>query len=270
MNFLKTRSGWTNLAKIGLVVITGLLLILWLMNTPAGLLGKADAVGYAICHRIPERSFLIGDRPTPLCARCSGMQLGALLGFIYQLRLGKRGGMPAVKISVVLGFFLLAFAVDGLNSYIQFFPNSPALYAPQNWLRLATGTGIGIGIAALLYPVFNQTLWADYSRQPALSTWKQLGHLLLLAAILDLVILSQNPLALYPLALLSALSVLSILTLVYSIIWALVLRLENRYETPRQAWALLLAGFAAALAQISLMDAARFALTGSWNGFLLN
>ena len=44
----------------------------WLYITPPGLLGKADAVGYAICHRIDERSFHIDDRQLPLCARCTG------------------------------------------------------------------------------------------------------------------------------------------------------------------------------------------------------
>lgn len=35
---------------------------------PGGLLDKADKVGYAVCHRITIRSFLIGERQMPLCA----------------------------------------------------------------------------------------------------------------------------------------------------------------------------------------------------------
>src|SRR5450759_1456011 len=50
----------------------------WFINTPPGLLGKADAIGYAVCHRISERSFHIGSIQLPLCARCSGMYLGAV------------------------------------------------------------------------------------------------------------------------------------------------------------------------------------------------
>ena len=64
-----------------LVVTAVFLLTLgWLLNTPAGLLGKADAVGYAVCHRIDLRSFNLGERQMPLCARCTGMYLGAVLG----------------------------------------------------------------------------------------------------------------------------------------------------------------------------------------------
>ena len=55
----------------------------FLMVAPPGLLGKADALGYAVCHRIDARSFHIGTRQLPLCARCSGMYLGALLGLVF-------------------------------------------------------------------------------------------------------------------------------------------------------------------------------------------
>ena len=70
------------------------LTVVWLFLTPEGLLGKADAVGYSVCHRISVRSFHIGERPLPLCARCSGMFLGALLGLVYQAAQGKKGKMP--------------------------------------------------------------------------------------------------------------------------------------------------------------------------------
>jgi len=56
-----------SLPKKGIVVLAvGLLLLGWLLNTPEGLLGKADAVGYAVCHRIEARSFHLGERPIPL------------------------------------------------------------------------------------------------------------------------------------------------------------------------------------------------------------
>jgi hypothetical protein len=59
--------------KLLLVAALAALLIAWLSLTPPGLLGKADAVGYAVCHRIELRSFHLDGRPLPLCARCSGM-----------------------------------------------------------------------------------------------------------------------------------------------------------------------------------------------------
>jgi hypothetical protein len=195
------------------------------------------------------------------------MYLGALLGLLYQVRLGKRGGMPGLKVFALFTLFLLGFTIDGVNSYLRFFPQTPALYEPQNLLRLITGTGIGLGIAGVLLPTFNQSVWADYIPKPALSSWRQIAELLLLSVVLVLLILSENPLALYPLAILSALTVLLVLTLVYTVVWTMVLKQDNRFRSLREMWPLILAGFTTALLQIGVMDAGRFFLTGTWEGF---
>ncbi|MCL4271991.1 MAG: hypothetical protein KJZ72_20700, partial [Anaerolineales bacterium] len=36
--------------------------VAWFIIAPEGALGKLDAIGYAVCHRIDERSFQIDDR----------------------------------------------------------------------------------------------------------------------------------------------------------------------------------------------------------------
>ena len=86
----------------------------FLFITPVGLLGKADGIGYAICHRIDERSFHLFGRQLPLCARCTGEFNAAALTLLF---LGivsrKRGRMPARGILVVLAIFFVAFAIDG-------------------------------------------------------------------------------------------------------------------------------------------------------------
>jgi hypothetical protein len=33
----------------------------WLSIAPPGILGKADALGYAVCHRLDERSFHLAN-----------------------------------------------------------------------------------------------------------------------------------------------------------------------------------------------------------------
>ena len=43
--------------KILLVLAAVIIVTVWLAKTPDGLLGKADAIGYAVCHRIDARSF---------------------------------------------------------------------------------------------------------------------------------------------------------------------------------------------------------------------
>ena len=251
-------------------VLVGLLLLGWLLNTPAGLLGKADAIGYAVCHRIDLRSFHLGDRQLPLCARCTGMHLGALLGLAYQAILSRRkAGLPPRRVQVVLGLLACAFAVDGANSFLSLIPGAPSLYEPQNLLRLLTGTGMGLAIAVLLFPAFNQTAWRDWQSQPALTGFKQLGGLVALALLLDLVVLSGNPLVLYPLALLSAAGVLVELTLVYAMVAMMVFRAENLYTRLAQMLLPLTGGFGLGLLQIAALDFIRYLFTRTWDGFHL-
>lgn len=254
--------------KAPLLITIGLMLIGALLNTPEGLLGKADAIGYAVCHRIDLRSFHIGERPLPLCARCTGMYLGALLGLLYQHAINpRRSGTPARSVILVLALFVIAFAADGLNSYMTLIPIFPHLYEPNNTLRLITGSGMGIAVSAALFPAFNQTIWQDHQDEPALKNLRQLFGLLLLGAITDALVLTQNPLILYPFALISAFGVVVLLTMIYSMLWIIILRKENRYAYARQLAMPLLAGFGFALLQLILIDAGRFLLTGTWDGF---
>ena len=259
------RTGWR---WEWLAILPGAaLLVAWLYFTPSGLLGKADAIAYAVCHRILSHSFSIEGRDFPLCARCTGMYLGAVLGLIYQSIHGRRGGMPSIKVFAVLGFFLVAFGIDGVNSYLHFFPNAPSLYQPQNWLRLVTGTGVGLGLSAVVLPAFHQTMWANWNENRALGTWRQLGGLLVLAALLDGLVLTGNPVVLYPAALISSAGVVTMLTMVYCMVVVMVFKRENRYISSRQIWLPVWWGFIIAMLQIAVLDWGRFALTGTWAGF---
>jgi uncharacterized membrane protein len=112
--------------KVLIIVVFALTLTAWLLNTPPGLLGKADAIGYAVCHRIDLRSFHLGERQTPLCARCSGMYLGAMLGLIFQGFVGRRRtGTPPWKIIIPTSLLAIAFIIDGSNSFLSLFPGAP-------------------------------------------------------------------------------------------------------------------------------------------------
>jgi uncharacterized membrane protein len=259
----------TGLTLRGLLILSVVFLLSgWLINTPPGLLGKADAVGYAVCHRIDVRSFHLGERQIPLCARCSGMYLGAVLGLGLQAWLRpRRAGSPSWRVLIGLGLLAATFAVDGLNSYLHLIPGAPRLYEPQNWLRLFTGSGMGLALAGMLYPAFNQTIWARSDPRPALDSLRTLGGLVQLAGLLNLLVLTENPLLLYPLALISAAGVLLVLTMVYSLVWLMLARAEQSLENISQAWLPLLGGFGLALLQIAALDWVRYLLTGTWNGF---
>ena len=249
----------------------------WFYIAPPGLLGKADAIGYAICHRIDERSFQIGDRQLPLCARCTGEFYAAGIALIFFALVSKKqSGMPGWKVGTPLILFFLAFGIDGSNSYVyllkqtsgSIFDNIPNLYIPNNTLRLFTGSGMGIALASILFPAFNQSTWAVNDPSPALS-WKKLGNLTGIVIIVNLLILTDSPIVLYPIAILSVLGVLALLIIVFSMAWLLIMHQENIFDSLAQMWLPFLAGTTLALLMIAAIDLLRFKLTGTWGGFPL-
>lgn len=251
---------------IGILLFSSLLAV-WLYLTPPGLLGKADAIGYAVCHRISSRSFHLGERQIPLCARCSGMYTGAFIGFLFQALKGRRGGFPKKRFLFALGFLLALFGIDGVNSYLHLFPNFPALYEPNNVFRLMTGTGVGVGMAVVLMPIVHQSLWVNWNPEPAIRTWLDLVILLGSALAISALMLTENPLLLYPLALISAATVVMILGLIYTIIWVMVFKKENAFYRWVDVTGYLGLGFGLAILQILGIDLVRLIFTGTWNGF---
>ncbi|HTX80090.1 MAG TPA: DUF2085 domain-containing protein [Longilinea sp.] len=247
---------------------------IWLYFTPPGLLGKLDAIAYAVCHRIPLRSFFLADRQMPLCARCTGMYLGAFFSFLILFPRGRRAAFPGRGIMILLGIFVAAFAVDGTNSLAAslnaqrpFLPGPYLLYQPHNWLRLVTGTGMGLAIPAVLMPIFHATIWTEPVDRPILGGWKDAVLMIALGALGVLAALSGNPLLLYPIAVITPLTVVFILTLTYAVLWVMILKRENHYHTWLELWPILLTGFLTTMIQISLFDLVRFALTHVWTGF---
>jgi uncharacterized membrane protein len=263
---LEQRSPWRQLLIAALVM----LLVVWFQNTPGGLLGKADAVGYAVCHRIDARSFHLGDRQIPVCARCTGQYLGAVLGLAFlSINRPRRTGRPGWIIIGILIIFAAVYILDGINSYLHLLPGLSRfyLYEPSNPLRLITGTGLGLGLSIMLYPAFNETIWKRRDPRPVLIGFRDFSSLLVLGAIVDFLVLLENPLILFPLGLVSAGGILVLLTMVYTMVVVMVFKTENAYVKASQLVYPLIAGFIVALTQVSILDFLRFLLTGSWDGF---
>ena len=249
----------------------------WFYIAPAGLLGKADSIGYAICHRIDERSFHVFGRQLPLCARCTGEFYAAGITLLFlSFTSSKKSGMPGWKLGAPLILFFLAFGIDGSNSYLYLikqtshgaFDNIPNIYIPNNTLRLFTGSGMGIALASVLFPAFNGSAWKKHDPAPALD-WNKLGAIIGIILVIDLLILIESPIVLYPIAYISVLGVLSLLIIVFSMVWVLMMRLENAFDSMTQMWMPFLAGTTLALLMITIIDLLRFKLTGTWGGFPL-
>lgn len=232
-------------------------------------IGGLDYAGYAICHRISERSFTIAGRQLPLCARCTGMYLGVALSFVV---LGLAGRfrwaqLPPFKVLAVLVGFIALMGIDGVNSYSHFFPNFPHIYEPQNWLRLVTGTGTGLAMGIFIFPALAQTLWRNYEWRPPVGNFRELGGLIVLALIVVLLVLSNQPLLLYVLGVISALGVVAIITVINTMVLLLVTRRDSRLTRWREAAVPLSLGLTLALIEIALVSFFRFNLTGTMTGF---
>jgi hypothetical protein len=132
-----------------------------------------------------------------------------------------------------------------------------------------TGSGLGVAIVAVLFPVFNATAWRKWDGRKVLGQSRWAFLLLLLILLVDILALTENSVILYIFALISAGGVVILLTMVYTIVWLLLLHKEGQVERLSQLTLPLVLGFGTCLLQIALIDYARFALTGTWSGFII-
>ncbi len=259
-----------------LVPIAALLaLAIWIYIAPPGLMGKLDAVGYAVCHRLDSHSLHIGNIQMPLCARCTGEFNAAAIGLVFQSLVGgRKSKLPNRGILAALIVFFLAFAIDGSNSYLALvkniyvgaFRNIPNLYTTNNTTRVFTGSGMGIAMSAVLYPMYNQSVWRAPTESPALD-WRKFGLLIGTVLLLDVSMLTESPVILYPIAVISTLGVVALLTMVFSIVWIMVMKEDNVFDHTRQLWLPAVAGLTLAFLLILGIDLFRFNLTHTWQGF---
>ncbi|MCA9938035.1 MAG: DUF2085 domain-containing protein [Anaerolineales bacterium] len=269
-NAPRARNRWLPL----LVIVGALLLIGFYVTSDATALahdhalGALDFLGGAVCHRLTGHSIIIAGRQMPLCARCSGIYLGVLLTFLVTLLAGRERDAALPRLPVLLALLGLVgvMGVDGLNSYSHFLPRAPHLYQPQNWLRLATGLGAGLAMGSIVSPALAQTLWQSPRWQPPLRSLRELGGLALLAGVVGLLALSNQPTLLYVLALASGAGLLAVLSAINSMLLLMGLRREGRYVSWRQALPALTFGLALALLELMAGAWLRLSLFGTLTG----
>ncbi len=236
-------------------------------------LAGADWAGYAVCHRITSHSFLINGvdvgRQFPLCARCTGMYLGAALAFVIFSLAGRLGWseLPPRRVLLVLLGFIGLMGIDGVNSYSYFFPDAPHLYAPRNWLRLLTGMGTGLAMGIFILPALAQTLWRRPNWRAPVGSLRELAGMALVALTAVLLLLTNNPTVLYVLALVSVAGLLLVLSGINAVFLLILLRRDGRAENWRQTAVPLLISLTLALVELSAVSIVRFNLTGTMTGF---
>lgn len=126
-------------------------------------------LGYGLCHQLPERSFFGGGIQAPVCARDTGIFLGftiALLLIWLLHRPTRPSGFPALPVWLLMAIMLAFLGWDGVTSYA-------GVRETTNWIRLASGLGVGFSVAAIVAPMLNGELWADSSDERVLAhAWR--------------------------------------------------------------------------------------------------
>jgi uncharacterized membrane protein len=254
-----------------IAVLAGLIVGLWLFGTPPGLLGKADAIGYAICHRIAERSFHTHDRPLPLCARCTGIYLGVLTGLVFFVQRGRAraGNLPPTRILLTMGLLGTAYAFDGLNSYLSIFKFYTPLYPPHNTLRLFTGLTFGLAMITVVLPVFSTIAWADPKPGAVLRSFKEMGVLYGAAGIIGAAVLIDQPTLRAIFGLISVIGVVIMFAVIGIVMFLITTRRENSVTRWRDLIFPALVGLTFAISVIGVIDLIRYLFTGTWNGFIM-
>jgi uncharacterized membrane protein len=118
----------------------------------AGQLAAASRLAFRpFCHQDPARSIALAGAVLPVCARCTGIYLGAWLGWaIWWFAPHARRDRPVSNLVLILGLGPLV--IDGLlNTFILTSPAS---------VRLITGLLGGATAARAVWPALLQALSA--------------------------------------------------------------------------------------------------------------
>ncbi|HLF26750.1 MAG TPA: DUF2085 domain-containing protein [Anaerolineae bacterium] len=235
---------------------------LFVFAEPHDALVKADLIGFATCHRIAERSLIIAGQQLPLCARCTGIYLGALTGWLWLIarRRTRAAQLPPRPITLALIGFIVLMGVDGLNSLMMLIPGFPHLYETENWMRIFTGSLYGIALSTLLTPYITLTWWRDPTGE---RTLKGPGELLLLvniAAALALAALTGASFLLWPLVIASVVGVVGLMAAMNASLVVMLAGRANTYSRWRELVTPGLIGIGLALTEFVVIDVLRAGL----------
>ncbi|MBU0491284.1 MAG: DUF2085 domain-containing protein [Chloroflexi bacterium] len=243
-----------NLA-LAIAILTGLLSLAVIL-LPDLVLGGCWRIGYAICHQIRDRSLLFADLQLPLCARCTGTYLGVMLGitFIWLRGRQRSGAMAPVPILVALVGFIGIMGIDGLNSYLSLIPGLPYVYEPHNLLRVLTGSLNGLALSNIVWPVFGFTVWRNPTQVPPLKGWRELLVLLVVDLVVVFITFVEIPWLYYPIAIVTTLGTVIMLTIVNTMIVLIILKRESVAERWRELLVPALIGLALVGLELGLMN----------------
>ena len=223
---------------------------------------KARAALHGLCAQTPSHSFALGERRLPFDARMTGIYGGFLVTAAYLLLRGRTRvfGLPPLRVLAALGLFVVAMAVDGLNSFLLDLQVWHA-YAPQNDLRLATGLLTGIALATVVWFLVGSTLWRDGHgdpKAPPVGGLRELALVVVLQAPFALLVRSGASWAWVPLAVALLASAVFAVGAILLVIVVLLRRQDATFTAPSQLRAPAAAALLLAFVAMAAIAGARY------------
>lgn len=151
------------------LVIWWALLVVAFFSAPWPLGEKVWAVAHGICAQSAGHMLSFGARQLPLCARDSGLYLGALLAAVYLVVRGRwlAAGRPPRWFWIVCAVGAAFFLGDVANSVAEDWFYG-AVYPPHNLLRMASGLMMGLIVSVLTFWAINLSFEKRHLDRPLL------------------------------------------------------------------------------------------------------
>ena len=145
----------TALVAVTLVILTWSAALIAAPSASApGFSAAIYAVGSMVCHQRPERSFHRDEAQYPVCARCLGLYVGAVVGAVGWLIVAGLDGSPRRRAADLASSGLRrALIVTAGPTLITVATAMIGWWDPNNTVRAALALPLGASIAAVVTAV---------------------------------------------------------------------------------------------------------------------
>ena len=114
----------------------------------SALLIAVYGIGSLVCHQLPERSYHLWAAQMPVCARCAGIYVGAVLGAIGARAFQASGSRSTESLALRIPRMVLGVAAAPTALTLVYEWTTGAM--PSHAIRAAAGAAIGLGVSWLV------------------------------------------------------------------------------------------------------------------------